>query len=68
MTKKNEDALVKLSRLADFLADDVINASDEEILAEFVEDCGSQEAAIIEMEKLQSRMAEILAKAKAGTK
>lgn len=52
MTGKGKKERVALDRLADVLVDDILNASDEDILAEFKEACGDPNQNAAEMRAL----------------
>lgn len=52
MTGKNDKAARPLARLADSLAEDIFNVSDEQILAEFREDGGDPDQNAVEMRVL----------------
>jgi hypothetical protein len=52
MTGKEKSARVALDRLADAFVEDILNMSDEEILAEFQEDHGDIERHVAEMRAL----------------
>ncbi|HUQ34875.1 MAG TPA: hypothetical protein VM144_00700 [Aestuariivirga sp.] len=52
MTSSDNNERKALKRLADALADDILNASDEEILAEFSESCGDPNRHAVEMRAL----------------
>ena len=52
MTGKNESDRIRLNRLSDSLADDILNMSDEEILVEFREDGGDPERNAAELRAL----------------
>jgi flagellar biosynthesis regulator FlaF len=55
----------KLMNLQDALVEDIMGMSDEEVWQEFVEDCGSEEAAMAKMRKINIAFGNIIAKAKA---
>ena len=52
MTGNRKSARIQLDRLDEALVDDILNASDEEILAEAGEDYGNAEAAVAHMRGL----------------
>lgn len=54
----------RLENLEDALIENILEASDEEIWQEFVEDCGSEQAAIEEMAKIRTKFDLILQRAK----